>query len=154
MSLFSVRRFNSVVAKQLSQCRLSCARGSSPAARGVCHAQDLNGEIKDLLPPHLMKNCVEAGKLLAQCILERKKLSSLETMTATELPALQSVFLGLRLLGAVFPDFLIPDREKDGYGLSKFLVDRALMEKQRFFLTVDNGISSVEAVKYAKEKEV
>lgn len=152
MSLFSVRRFNSVVANSLASAGYPAPVARALAARGVCHAQDLNGEIKDLLPPHLMKNCVEAGKLLAQCILEKKKIIIIGDYDCDGASGVAVGILGIRLLGAVFPDFLIPDREKDGYGLSKFLVDRALMEKAEVLLTVDNGISSVEAVKYAKEK--
>lgn len=152
MSVFSVRRFNSVAAASLANAGYPTPLARALASRGISHASDLSGEIKDLLPPQLMKNCMEAGKLLAQCILEKKKIVIVGDYDCDGASGVAVGILGLRLLGAVFPDFLIPDREKDGYGLSTFLVDRALMDKADVLLTVDNGISAVEAVAYAKDK--
>ena len=152
MSLFNIRRFNSVAAASLANAGYPPPVARALAARGVSHAKDLNGELKDLLPPNSMKNCAEAGKLLAQCILDKKKIVIVGDYDCDGASGVAVGILGLRLLGAVFPDFLIPDREKDGYGLSKLLVDRALIDKAEVLITVDNGISSVEAVKYAKEK--
>lgn len=47
-------------------------------------------------------------------------------------------------------DHLIPNRLSDGYGMSVELVDRAIDLGAETIITVDNGISSREAVKYAK----
>ena len=58
--------------------------------------------------------------------------------------------LGLQALGAFNVSYLIPDRDKDGYGLSPQLVDRAAAAGAEFIITVDNGISSVAAVEHAK----
>lgn len=49
--------------------------------------------------------------------------------------------------------YIIPDRIKDGYGLSKKLVDKAeSMYAAEAILTCDNGIVAYEAVEYAKSK--
>lgn len=58
--------------------------------------------------------------------------------------------LGLQALGAFNVSYLIPDRDKDGYGLSPQLVDRAAAAGAELIITVDNGISSVAAVEHAK----
>lgn len=52
--------------------------------------------------------------------------------------------------GAFNVSYLIPDRDKDGYGLSPQLVDRAAAAGAELIITVDNGISSVAAVEHAK----
>ncbi|GMT49427.1 MAG: hypothetical protein IEMM0008_0966 [bacterium] len=44
---------------------------------------------------------------------------------------------------------LLPERLRDGYGLKKAGIDRALDLKANLIITVDNGISSNEAIEYA-----
>ena len=51
---------------------------------------------------------------------------------------------GLRLLGAAHVSYLIPDRAKEGYGLTPAIVTRAAAFTPAWLMTVDNGINSVE----------
>lgn len=44
----------------------------------------------------------------------------------------------------------LPVREKDGYGLNPDIVDQAYQEGVKLLITVDNGISAIEAVAHAK----
>lgn len=152
MSTFTIRRFNSVVADSLVNAGYPTPLARVLSARGITSPKELTNDIKEMLPPHLMKNCMEAGKLLANCLVEKKKIFVIGDYDCDGAAGVAVGILGLRLLGAEFPDFLIPDREKEGYGLSKLLVDRALMDKAEVLVTVDNGISSIEAIRYAKEK--
>lgn len=48
--------------------------------------------------------------------------------------------------------YMLPERERDGYGLSKPVVDRICATGTKLIVTVDNGISAVEEAKYIKEK--
>ena len=48
--------------------------------------------------------------------------------------------------------YMLPERERDGYGLSNQVVDRIAATGTRLIVTVDNGISAVEEAKYIKEK--
>lgn len=48
--------------------------------------------------------------------------------------------------------YMLPERERDGYGLSNPVVDRIAATGTRLIVTVDNGISAVEEAKYIKEK--
>jgi single-stranded-DNA-specific exonuclease len=50
--------------------------------------------------------------------------------------------------------YFLPDREKDGYGLKKAGIDEAIKNKIKLLITVDNGISSNEAVSYANENGI
>ena len=50
--------------------------------------------------------------------------------------------------------YFVPDREKEGYGLKKAGIDEALENKIDLLITVDNGISSQEAIDYANEKGI
>ena len=44
----------------------------------------------------------------------------------------------------------IPDRMKDGYGLNRNLIDRALEADVDTIVTCDNGIAAAEEIAYAK----
>ena len=46
--------------------------------------------------------------------------------------------------------FLVPDRFKLGYGLTEGVVDLAIDKKTDLIITVDNGISSISGVQYAR----
>ncbi|MBQ8925183.1 MAG: single-stranded-DNA-specific exonuclease RecJ [Clostridia bacterium] len=48
--------------------------------------------------------------------------------------------------------YMLPERERDGYGLSNQVVDRIAATGTKLIITVDNGISAVEEAKYIKEK--
>ena len=60
---------------------------------------------------------------------------------------------GLKLMGFHQVDYLIPNRFESGYGLSVSIVQQALAlsSQPAILLTVDNGISSVDGVAYAKK---
>ena len=47
-------------------------------------------------------------------------------------------------------NFFLPHRMRDGYGLSEAIVDRAIRSKYDVIITVDNGISAIDAVKKAQ----
>lgn len=47
--------------------------------------------------------------------------------------------------------YMLPERERDGYGLSNQVVDRIAALGTKLIITVDNGISAVEEAKYIKE---
>lgn len=57
---------------------------------------------------------------------------------------------GLRTLG-IETGFYIPDRILEGYGLKKKTVQLAHEKGYSLIITVDNGVSADEALKYAKE---
>lgn len=58
---------------------------------------------------------------------------------------------GLELFGADV-DYVLPDRVKDGYGLSIKLVDDAIAEGRDTIITCDNGIAAFEQVRHAKDE--
>ncbi len=48
--------------------------------------------------------------------------------------------------------YLLPDRETDGYGLSRGVVDRMQTMDTNLIITVDNGIAAIEEAKHIREK--
>ncbi len=56
------------------------------------------------------------------------------------------------MLGSSNVDYLVPNRFEDGYGLSPEVVEQAIEIGAEAIMTVDNGVSSIEGVRFAKEK--
>ncbi len=59
------------------------------------------------------------------------------------------LYLFLKEAGAVV-EYYIPDRIKEGYGISRLGIDQARADGVRIFLAVDCGITAVEQVEYAR----
>lgn len=57
----------------------------------------------------------------------------------------------LRAFGFANPDFLVPDRFRYGYGLSAAIAELAATRGPALLMTVDNGITSLEGVRRARE---
>ena len=57
-------------------------------------------------------------------------------------------------MGCKHVDYIIPNRFDDGYGLSISVVKRALSKKADLIITVDNGVSAIEAVEFAKQSNL
>lgn len=51
-------------------------------------------------------------------------------------------------------NFFLPNRVKDGYGLTKKIVDQAIKNNYTLIITVDNGTSAYEAIEYAYQNNI
>lgn len=50
--------------------------------------------------------------------------------------------------------YMIPDRFLDGYGMKKKHIDSAILSDSDLIITVDNGITCIEEIQYAKDKGI
>ncbi len=50
--------------------------------------------------------------------------------------------------------YMIPDRERDGYGINTSAIDRLCAQNVDLIITVDNGIAAIREIEYAKEKGI
>ena len=102
----------------------------------------LNGTIADLYDGMLMKDMDKAVAVLGEKIKENAKIRIIGDY---DIDGIQSTYIlleGFRMLGADV-DSDIPDRMKDGYGLNRNLIDRALEADVDTIVTCDNGIAVV-----------
>ena len=109
----------------------------------------LNGTIADLYDGMLMKDMDKAVTVLMEKLREGEKIRIIGDY---DIDGIQSAYIlleGLRALGADV-DSDIPDRMKDGYGLNRNLVERALEAGVDTIITCDNGIAASEEIAYAK----
>lgn len=109
----------------------------------------LNGTIADLYDGMLMKDMDKAVAVFGEKIKENAKIRIIGDY---DIDGIQSTYIlleGFRMLGADV-DSDIPDRMKDGYGLNRNLIDRALEADVDTIITCDNGIAAAEEIAYAK----
>lgn len=150
MTKITIRRFDRNVVQALTNRGFPEPLARALAARHVTSLSDLDYEFKEMLSPWDLKNCREAGEAIADAIWKQKKIVIIGDYDCDGATAVSVGILGLQALGAFNVSYLIPDRDKDGYGLSPQLVDRAAAAGAELIITVDNGISSVAAVEHAK----
>lgn len=110
----------------------------------------LNGTIADLYDGMLMQDMDRAVEILAEKIREEKRLRVIGDYDIDGVNASYILQEGLSGLGADV-DTDIPDRIKDGYGLNKLLIDRAIDDGIDTVITCDNGIAAADEIQYAKE---
>lgn len=110
----------------------------------------LNGTIADLYDGMLMKDMDCAVEILAEKIREEKRIRVIGDYDIDGVNATYILQEGLSGLGADV-DTDIPDRIKDGYGLNRMLIDRAIDDGIDTIVTCDNGIAAAEEIAYAKE---
>ena len=110
----------------------------------------LNGTIADLYDGMLMQDMDRAVEIVAGKIREEKPVRVIGDYDIDGVNATYILQEGLSGLGADV-DTDIPDRIKDGYGLNKMLIDRALDDGIDTVITCDNGIAASDEIAYAKE---
>ncbi len=119
------------------------------AARSLTESQ-LSTSLPGLLKPSFDQLNI-ALELLEKSILEDQRILIIGDFDADGATASAVAIKALRLMGAKYVDFLVPNRFKHGYGLSPEIVNEAKAEKEpHLIITVDNGISSNEGTSLAR----
>ena len=119
------------------------------AARGVHDAQQLQTELRLLLPPSGLKGTDAAASLLASAIVQQLRICVVADYDCDGATACAVALRGLALLGAQHLSFIVPDRVVDGYGLTPEIAKRVHASGAQVLITVDNGIASVSGVQEA-----
>ncbi|BBB24199.1 single-stranded-DNA-specific exonuclease [Isorropodon fossajaponicum endosymbiont JTNG4] len=123
------------------------------AARGINESY-LSLSLNHLLKPNFLQLDV-ALTLLEQALVNQKRILIVGDFDCDGATASVVAVKSLRMMGAKFVDFLVPNRFEHGYGLSEEIVKLAIQEKQPdLIITVDNGISSFDGVKLAKSSNI
>lgn len=122
------------------------------ASRGIKNRDELDTRTQKLLSSRSLKGINEACELLYQALLSSQKIVVVGDFDADGATSTALSVLALRMLGFTQIDYLIPNRFDYGYGLSPEIVDLAIGKGAQLLMTVDNGISSIAGVAYAKQK--
>jgi len=99
--------------------------------------------------PTLLKGAVAAAERLVQAIEKKEKILifgdyDVDGITSTSIMLSMLIPLGADI------NYYLPNRVRDGYGLSSKIVHKAAAAHYQLIVTVDNGITAHAAVKEAK----
>ncbi|EGQ7695759.1 single-stranded-DNA-specific exonuclease RecJ [Vibrio vulnificus] len=119
--------------------------------RGIQDISQLETAVKGLHSYQQLHGIELAVALLFEAIREQKRIIVVGDFDADGATSSALSVLALRMLGSNNVDYLVPNRFEDGYGLSPEVVEQAIALGAEVIMTVDNGVSSIEGVRYAKE---
>jgi single-stranded-DNA-specific exonuclease len=118
--------------------------------RGVQTDDELSTQSKHLLHYNRLKDIDKAAQLIAFAVMNQTKICIIGDFDADGATSTALCMLALRKMGLLSVDYIVPNRFDYGYGLTSPVVDLAHKAGAQMLITVDNGISSVEGVRYAK----
>ncbi|WP_099610584.1 single-stranded-DNA-specific exonuclease RecJ [Vibrio fujianensis] len=119
--------------------------------RGITTINQLEKAAKALHSYRQLNGIELAVELLFNAIQQQRRIIIVGDFDADGATSCALSVLALRMLGCHNVDYLVPNRFEDGYGLSPEVVDQALALGAEMIMTVDNGVSSIEGVRYAKQ---
>lgn len=105
---------------------------------------------KDVAHPSLMKDALKAVDRIILAIKNEEKILVFGDYDVDGITSSAMMMLCLTPLGAK-ANFFLPNRVKDGYGLSVNVVKRAAENNYKVIITVDNGITAFEPADKARE---
>jgi single-stranded-DNA-specific exonuclease len=120
-------------------------------ARGLTSAGELDRTLAKLPSPWLLSGMNEMVTHLIMAIHEQQRISIVADFDADGATSCAVAIKGLQLLGAGEVSFVVPNRFEYGYGLTPEIVELVRLQKPDLIITVDNGISSIDGVKAAKQ---
>jgi len=122
-------------------------------ARGFISKQDVESFLftsleRDVAHPTLLKDASLAAQRIRKAIKDQEKILifgdyDVDGVTSTSLLLVSLLPLGARI------NYYLPNRYKEGYGLSTTVVEKASKHGYSLLITVDNGISAHEAASKA-----
>lgn len=124
------------------------------AARGVSDERQLALGLNALMDNGKLKGVDAACQLLVDTIQRGKRILIVGDFDADGATSTALAVLALRRMGAAYCDYLVPNRFDFGYGLTPEIVELASESNPDLIVTVDNGISSFDGVRLAKEKGI
>jgi single-stranded-DNA-specific exonuclease len=154
-SVFRQREFSLEAADALSREGLHPLLARLYAARGISNSDQLALELKHLISPTQLSQCLSTAAILADALAAKKPMLVVADYDCDGATACAVAVRGLRLLGGQNTNihFLVPNRFTMGYGLTPEVVDLAATQtpKPAILITVDNGIASSDGVERARE---
>jgi len=105
---------------------------------------------KDVHDPKLLKDALKSVDRIVEAIEKEEKILVFGDYDVDGITSSSLMMIGLLSLGAKV-NFYLPNRVKDGYGLSTKIVQKAAENKYSLIITVDNGITAFKPVELARQ---
>lgn len=150
MTTFVTRPYDPSAANVLTTAGYLPPVARALSARGIRSPEDLNEAWSGMLPPNLLTGIDRAAERLLAARNRGEHVTIVADYDCDGATACAVGIRGLRTLG-LSVDYFVPDRVRHGYGLTAAIVDllAARPNPPQVILTVDNGISSADAVRHA-----
>jgi single-stranded-DNA-specific exonuclease len=124
------------------------------ASRNIKSSKDLDYSLSSLIPFEQLSGINDAVILLQEMLEKKKRMLIIADFDADGATSCALAIRGLTAMGAKDVIYVVPNRFEHGYGLSPEIVDVALDYDPDLIITVDNGISSICGVEYARKNGV
>lgn len=121
------------------------------AHRGISEPEQVDYQLKKLLPYHSLKGIDKAVSLIANALTSQQHIVIVGDFDCDGATSTSLALLALGAMGATNVSYLVPNRFDFGYGLSSALVEHAQSIAPDLIITVDNGIANHEGVERAHE---
>ena len=150
MTTFVTRPYDPTAANVLTTAGYLPPVARALSARGIRSPEDLNEAWSGMLAPNLLTGIDRAAERLLAARNRGEHVTIVSDYDCDGATACAVGIRGLRALG-LSVDYFVPDRVRHGYGLTAAIVDllAARPNPPQVILTVDNGISSADAVRHA-----
>ncbi len=150
MTTFVTRPYDPTAANVLTTAGYLPPVARALSARGIHSPEDLNEAWSGMLPPNLLTGIDRAAERLLAARNRGERVTIVADYDCDGATACAVGIRGLSALG-LSVDYFVPDRVRHGYGLTAAIVDllAARPNPPQVILTVDNGISSADAVRHA-----
>ena len=150
MTTFVTRPYDPTAANVLTTAGYLPPVARALSARGIRSPEDLNEAWSGMLPPNLLTGIDRAAERL---LAARNRGEHVTIVADYDCDGATACAVGIRGLSALglSVDYFVPDRVRHGYGRTAAIVDllAARPNPPQVILTVDNGISSADAVRHA-----
>ncbi len=131
-------------------CGLLVARGVTTAAAA---RQFFRPKLANLHDPFLMNDMDVAVKRLNKALGRKERILVYGDYDVDGTTAVALVYKFLQQFSSNI-DYYIPDRNEDGYGISKRGIDYAHSTGVKLVIVLDCGIKAIDEIAYAKEKGI
>ncbi len=130
--------------------QILCHRGvrDVESARRFLHPQ-----ITDIYPPEALPATLPAAERVATAVERGEKIVLFGDYDVDGIAGVSILWHCLRLAGA-HPDFYIPHRLEEGYGISVEAIDALADDGARLIITVDCGVTALEPAARARQRGV
>ena len=120
-------------------------------ARGLTSIDELDRTLAKLPSPWLLSGIENMVTHLIIALQQQQRICIVADFDADGATSCAVAIKGLQLLGAAQVTFVVPNRFEYGYGLTPEIVELVKSQNPDVIVTVDNGISSLDGVRVAKE---
>ncbi|MDT8452794.1 MAG: single-stranded-DNA-specific exonuclease RecJ [Gammaproteobacteria bacterium] len=124
------------------------------ANRGIVNCDQLDYSISGLLDFTKLKGIEAASAIIADAVMNDEAVVIVGDFDADGATSSALMVRALRSLGLPGVRYLVPNRFEYGYGLTPEIVLLARDMSPDLIITVDNGISSIDGVAYAKQQNI